>query len=96
MSSLKQILTDLNVSIEEKNIAFESLKNLNALKGKETSIENMLNDKYKVNSFVKIDDDQIRVVIGSSEHSTELANDIMRTVQSEFENKMYISVKFQE
>ena len=95
MSSLKQILTDLNVSIEDKNSAFESLKSLNEQKGKETKLENIINEKYQVNSFVKIDADQVRVVVGSNEHSTELANDIMRTVQSEFKDKMYISVQFQ-
>ena len=95
MSSLKQILTDLNVSIEDKNSAFESLKSLNEQKGKETKLENIINEKYQVNSFVKIDDDQVRVVVGSTEHSTELANNIMRTVQSEFKDKMYISVQFQ-
>lgn len=96
MSSLKQILTDLNVSIEDKNSAFESLKTLNARKGQETKLENIINEKYQVKSFVKIDTDQVRVVIGSDNHSTELANDIMRTVQNEFKEKMYISVKFQK
>ena len=96
MSSLKQILTDLNVSIEDKNSAFESLKSLNEQKGKETKLENIINEKYQVNSFVKIDADQVRVVVGSTDHSTELANNIMRTVQSEFKDKMYISVQFQK
>lgn len=96
MSSLKQILTDLNVSIEDKNKAFENLKALNEVKGKESKLEDILNKKFSVSSFVKIDDDQVRVVIGSDEHSKELANNIMRTVQDDFDNKMYISVKFQK
>lgn len=95
MTTLKQILTDLNVSIEDKNVAFEELKALNALKGKENKLETLINNTYKVKSFVKIDNDQIRVVVDSDDHNTEMANNIMRSVQEEFEEKMYISVKFQ-
>lgn len=95
MNALKQTLTDLNVSVEDKNLAFENLKNLNLLKGKEDNLEEKIKKTYNVEAFVKIEDDQIRVVVGSAEHSVNLANNIMRTVQEEFENKMYISVKFQ-
>ena len=38
MNSLKQTLTDLNVSIEDKNTAFENLKNLNLNKGREDKL----------------------------------------------------------
>lgn len=95
MNALKQTLTDLNVSVEDKNLAFENLKNLNLLKGKEDSLEDKIKKNYQVEAFVKIEDDQIRVVVGSKDHSVTLANNIMRSVQEEFENKMYISVKFQ-
>lgn len=96
MTSLKQILTDLNVSIEDKNKAFENLKSLSEIKGMESKLEEIINNKFQVSSFVKIDGDQVRVVIGSDNHSSTLANDIMRTVQEKFDNKMYISVKFQK
>lgn len=95
MNALKQTLTDLNVSVEDKNLAFENLKNLNLLKGKEDSLEEKIKKNYQVEAFVKIEDDQIRIVVGSPDHSITLANNIMRSVQEEFENKMYISVKFQ-
>ena len=95
MNSLKQTLTDLNVSIEDKNTAFENLKNLNLNKGREDKLEEKLKNKYNLESFVKIENDQIRVVVGGKDHSVNLANNIMRSIQEEFENKMYISVKFQ-
>lgn len=95
MNSLKQTLTDLNVSIEDKNNAFENLKNLNLNKGREDKLEEKLKNKYNLESFVKIENDQIRVVVGGKDHSVNLANNIMRSIQEEFENKMYISVKFQ-
>lgn len=95
IESLKNILTDLNISVDEKNLAFDELKLLNLNKGKEQRLEEKINSKYNVKSFVKIDNDQIRVVVDSSEHSTSLANNIIRSIQEEFDKKMYISVKFQ-
>ena len=95
IEELKKTLTDVNVDVELKNKAFESLKQINQNSSIEEKIENKLKDKYNKKCFVKIDNDQVRVVIGSSEHSTELANEIMRLVQEEFDEKMYISVQFQ-
>lgn len=92
---LKQVLTNVDVSVEEKNNAFEELKLLNQLKGKEEKLEDLVKSTYNLGSFIKIDDDQIRVVIESDDTSPSLANNIMRTIQQQFENKMYISVKFQ-
>lgn len=95
LESLKNILNDEKVSVEEKNNAFEKIKSLNSTKGEQEEIETKIEDEYSLKSFVKIDGDQIRVVIDSDDHDTALANEIMRLVQSDYENKMYISVKFQ-
>ena len=45
-------------------------------------------------NFFKIDGDNVRVVLDSDDSNTSKANEIMRLVQKEFDNKMYISVKF--
>jgi len=95
MESLKNILNDKATSIEEKNNAFEQIKNLNNTKGEQEELETKIEAEYSLKSFVKIDGDQVRVVIDSAKHDTTLANDIMRLVQSNYKNKMYISVKFQ-
>jgi len=95
MNLLRQTLTDLNISVDEKNKAFEELKELNLQKGKEEALETKIKKEFNVDAFVKIDKDQVRVVVGSATHDSELANNIMRSIQSEFSEKMYISVKFQ-
>lgn len=95
MDVLKQVLTNTDVSIDEKNSAFEELKLLNQLKGKEEKLEDLVKSTYNLGSFIKIDNDQIRVVVESTDTSASLANNIMRTIQNQFDNKMYISVKFQ-
>ena len=95
MDVLKQVLTNTDVSVDEKNSAFEELKLLNQLKGKEEKLEDLIKSTYNLGSFIKIDNDQIRVVVESTDTSASLANKIMRTIQNQFDDKMYISVKFQ-
>lgn len=95
MEELQTILLDDTATLEEKNDAYESLQALNSNKGKEEEIEAKIKDAHKLESFVKIDGDQISIVIASNDHSTELANKIIRTVQSMFNTRMYITVKFQ-
>ena len=95
ISVLKETLTNNEATVEEKNIAFETLKSINQNSSKEEKLEKKLKDSLKLNTFIKIDKTQIRVVVGSKEHSVDLANDIMRSVQEEFDTKKYISVEFQ-
>lgn len=95
INTLKETLTNTEESVDKKNEAYDKIKELNETSGKEENLENMLKEKYKYDVFVKIDGDQVRVVIGTKNHSTELANEIMRLVQEQFDNKMYISVQFQ-
>ena len=59
-------------------------------------IESKILEEFNLKSFVKINEDQIRIVVSKDEHDEALANDIMRSVQSKFDKKMYISVKFQK
>lgn len=96
INKLNETLNNKEASTEDKNNAFEKLKDLNSLKGKEQLLEKKIKENFKLDSFVKIDDNnQVRVVVSGNEHNTELANNIMRSIQEEFDTKMYISVKFQ-
>mgnify|MGYP002646455108 CR=1 FL=1 len=95
MDDLETILTSETSTTDEKNNAFEELKLLNLNIGKEEEIETLILDTYKIKSYVEINNDQIKVVVNSSEHDSKLANDIMRTIQSKFDEKMYITIKFE-
>ena len=89
-----EINTDKSVSIEEKNNYFEELKLINKNSSKEETIETKIKEMCSCDNFVKIDGDNVRVVLDSDDSNTSKANEIMRLVQKEFDNKMYISVKF--
>ena len=96
IKELQTILTNKDKSNEEKNNAYEELKNINSLKGKEEEISSKIKKQYKLDNFVQIKDDQVRIVLVKKEHDSKIATEIMNLVQEEFENKMYISVKFQK
>lgn len=94
IGALKEILTKENSSVDDKNKAFDALKLINQISSKEELLEEKIMNNYSLDSFVKIDGDQIRVVIESEMHDNDLANKIMKTIQKEFDTKQYISIQF--
>ena len=96
MDDLQEQLTSDVISSEEKNNAYEQLKYLNTLQSKEEELEKKIKKELKLDSFVKIDNNNVSVVCVSSKHDNSLANNIMRLIQSGYEEKMYITVKFQK
>ena len=95
LNELQSVLLNEKSSLEEKNTAYESIQDINSNKGKCERIEKLIKDNFKFDSFVKIDDDKISITISNKKHDKELANKIIRLIQKEYTNKMYITVKFQ-
>ena len=94
INTLKEKLTNSEVSIDDKNAAFEELKLINKNSSIEETIELNIKEVCECDNFVKIDGDKVRVVLDYDDESLGTANKIMRLVQDEFDEKMYISVKF--
>jgi len=94
MNSLKEKLTNTEISAEEKNTVFEELKLINKNSSKEETLEVKIKEMCSCDNFVKIDGDNVRVVLDSDDSNATSANNIMRLVQKEFDEKMYISVKY--
>ena len=90
MEDYQNILLDNAATLEEKNDAYNSLQALNNLKS-----ETLIREKFKYDNFVKINEDTISIVIANKEHSTEIANNIIREVQSLYKTQKYITVKFE-
>ena len=95
VESLRTILTSGSSTIEEKNNAYEKIQNINIIKGEEEKLEKQIEELTNSETFVKIDKDHITIVVDKSGHDKKLANKIMRKAQSNYKNKMYITVKFQ-
>lgn len=94
MEEYQNVLLNAESTIQEKNAAYENLQKLNNTKANETKIKNLIKEKFKMNAFVKIDDNAISLVIAEKEHNTEIANNIIREVQKLFNEEKYITVKF--
>jgi len=96
-SKLKELETTMNSSessTEEKNQAYEQIKAINERKGLEDTISSTLKKEFELETFVKIEEDKVLVVVDKKEHDVRLANQIMRKVQEEFTEPVSVSVKF--
>ncbi len=91
---LESILTSSETTTDEKNEAYDKLKYLNTVFGEEEKLENKIKETFNIESFVEINNNEINIIAISNSHDIKLANDIMRTVQSQYENKVYITVSF--
>ena len=91
---LESLLTNTSITTEEKNNAYNELQELTKLSAQESTLEKKLKDKYKMDIFVKIDGKEITVVATNSKHDVTLANNIMRSVQEDFKDKVYVTVQF--
>lgn len=94
ISDLQTTMMSDTISVEEKNEAYEQLRLLTAIQGQEEKLQEKLKNLYKVDNFVEIDNSIIKVVVAKREHDVNLANDMMKSVQEEFNTKMYITIKF--
>lgn len=94
LNTLQEIINDSSKTSEEKNEAYEQMKEINNTKGMEEAICKKIKDTFSLEAYVKQEEDKVEVVVDSKKHDVELANKIMRAVQEEFDNQMSISVKF--
>ncbi len=92
---LNEKLTGKELTIEEKNNVYEEIKDINKIEVMEESIEKLIKKELNLDSFVKIKDDVIEVVINSDTHDTKLVVKIMNLIEKEYKN-MYISVSFKK
>lgn len=93
-AALEEIINSKDSTKEEKNNAYEELKTLNNNKGLEETITKKLKDDLELESFVKITNDEVEVVVEKDSHDVALASQIMNLVQQEFTDKVSVSVRF--
>ena len=94
INKLKETIAKESSTNELKNEAFDAIRLLNQISTQEEILEEKIKTTHNLESFVKVDGDQIRVVIDSDDHSNTLANNIMKTIQNNFDTKQYISIQF--
>lgn len=95
LKELNDKLTNKDLSAEEKNNVYEEIKAMNEIQTMEENIEKKIKSEFNLDSYVKVKDDVIEVVVNSAIHDTNLAVKIMTSVEKDY-NDMYISVSFKE
>ena len=96
IDKLQLVINNEKSTVEEKNNAYDKMKELNNNRAQEEKLEKNLKEELKLDSYIKIENNSIKVTINSSEHDANIANKIMRNIQSNFEDNKYITVKFQK
>lgn len=94
INELQNILLDETSDLSAKNDAYDQLLSINSNKRIESSLEKIIKDEFKLDSFVKLKNNNVTVFIDSSDHDYKLANDIIRRLSKEFKEERYITVKF--
>lgn len=95
-NELNDKLVSDSLTVEEKNAVYEELKYIAKIESLEEIIKTKIKQEFDLNSFVKIEDDVVEIVVENSKHDSSLAVKIMKSAQEEFDTQMYISVSFKE
>lgn len=95
IETCQNTLLDATTTIEEKNDAYVALQTLSNKKSEKEKIEKLIIDKFKYDNFVKINADNINIIIANKEHSNKIANNIIREVQNLYKERKYITIKFE-
>ena len=96
VKDLKSTLTNEEATSEEKNNAYEQIKLITNLSSREKELEKKIKEKFDIDSFVKIKNNDITVVAVKNTHDANLANSIMRLVQEAFDQKVSVTISFQK
>ena len=95
LEELRKVLVNVDTSIEDKNIAYEKIQKIEENKGKEQNLVSLIKEKLGLDTYIKIKNDKVNVLVSSKEHSYNLANNIITLVSSSFDTDVSVTVKFQ-
>lgn len=96
IDKLQLVINDEKSTVDDKNKAYDKMKEINNNRAKEEDLEKKLKEDLNLDSYIKMEDNKITVTINSSEHDSGIANKIMRSIQNNFDENKYITVKFQK
>ena len=94
IKELESLLNEKLTRTDEKNNAYLKIKALNDKKAEEEALMANIKKEFSYDTFVKIENNDITVVVKTDKHDKTLANNIMRFIQKEYEYHKNISVKF--
>jgi len=93
IKELQNILLDETASIEDKNEAYDSLLAISDNKVWEEKLQKMISDDFNLDSYVKINGNNVSVIAKATNYDVVLANSIIRSINNSLKDK-YVTVKF--
>lgn len=94
INSLQEIILSETSDLQSKNDAYNDLLMISNNKSDEEKLEKIIREEFKYDSFVKINANNISIVIADAKHDYVLANSVIRRIAQEFKDDKYITVKF--
>lgn len=94
LKEYESILSNSSSSTDDKNKAYEGIKDINSTKALEEGLVSLIKSELGLNSFVEVKSTSVSVVVDKKDHDVKLANKIMNLVQGEFNDYVSVSVKF--
>lgn len=94
INHLQEVLLSETSDLESKNDAYNDLLMISNNKSDEEKIEKIIKDEFTYESFVKINGNNVTVVIEAEKHDYGIANKIIRRISNEFKDNKYITIKF--
>ena len=94
LKEYESILSNSSSSTDDKNKAYEGIKDINSTKALEEGIVSLIKSELGLNSFVEVKSTSVSVVVDKKDHDVKLANKIMNLVQGEVNDYVSVSVKF--
>ncbi len=94
INSLQDIILSETSDIVSKNDAYNDLLTISNNKSDEERLEKAIKSSFKYDSFVKVNSNNVTVVIDNDKHDYELANKVINLVKNELKKDVYVTVKF--
>lgn len=94
IKELQDILLSDEASLSDKSSAYDELLMISTNKSLEEKIVKIINEEFSISSYVKINGDNVTVVVKSEKNDYSIANQIIRKVNEQFSDEKYITVKF--
>lgn len=94
ISELQDILLSEEATINDKSAAYDELLMISENKSLEEKLIKVIKDEFSMSSYVKVNGDNVTIVVKSDDNDYVVANQIIRKINEQFDDEKYITVKF--
>lgn len=92
---LNSIVASSSATPEEKNNAYDQMKELSDTANKEALLETLIKSKNYDDALVRIENGKVNITVKAKKQSAQAANDILMLVKNEIDNMDNVAVSFE-